>query len=135
MLHKILVIDDEAEVRQAINLQLSSGGYTVIEAENGEEGIAKINDEDNPIAVDAIICDIRMPKVNGIDAIKYFRQEYPSTPVIVLTGYPNVDLAVEVMKEGVVDYLVKPIEKEKLLAAVKKAASQHHIFEHSGAEI
>ena len=75
-----------------------------------------------------IICDIRMPKINGIEAVAYFRREYASIPVIVLTGYPDVKLAVDFMKEGVVDYLVKPVEKKELLAAVTKAAQQRSLF-------
>jgi two-component system chemotaxis response regulator CheY len=128
MLHKVLIIDDEEAVRKTVRLQLKGTDYDVIEAENGEKGIELLNALDNPLAVDVIICDIRMPKVNGIEAVAYFRQEYPSTPVIVLTGYPDMNLAVEFLKEGVVNYLVKPVEKEKLIEAVTKAARQHKIF-------
>jgi two-component system chemotaxis response regulator CheY len=76
------------------------------------------------LTIDAAICDIRMPKINGVEAIGYFRKEYPSVPIIVITGFPDTNLAVSLMKKGVKDYLVKPVEKEKLLAAVKKAVSE-----------
>ncbi len=128
MLHKVLIIDDEEAVRKTVRLQLRGTDYDVIEAENGEKGIELLNALDNPLAVDVIICDIRMPKVNGVEAVAYFRREYPSTPVIVLTGYPDMNLAVEFLKEGVIDYLVKPVEREKLIEAVAKAARQHRIF-------
>ncbi len=128
MLHKILIIDDEEQVRKTVRLQLRGTNYDVIEAENGEKGIELLNALDNPLAVDVIICDIRMPKVNGVEAVAYFRREYPSTPVIVLTGYPDMNLAVEFLKEGVIDYLVKPVEKDKLIEAVTKAALKHRIF-------
>ncbi len=75
-----------------------------------------------------IICDVRMPKLNGIDAVAYFRENYPSIPIIVLTGYPDVTLAVDFMKDGVVEYLVKPVEKDELVAAVRKAARQSTVF-------
>jgi two-component system chemotaxis response regulator CheY len=83
---------------------------------------------ENILEVDVIICDVRMPKVNGIEAVAYFRENYASIPIIVLTGYPDVQLAVNFMKDGVVDYLVKPVEKDKLVEAVSKAARQRTIF-------
>lgn len=131
MKHKILVVDDEAEIRKTIRLQLENTDYEIIEAEDGEKGIQALNNE-NVLEVDAIICDVRMPKVNGIEAVAYFREQYPSIPVIVLTGYPDVQLATDFLKEGVVDYLVKPVEKAKLVEAVGKAAGQRTIF--SGAQ-
>ena len=126
MLHHILVVDDDEEVREVIRLQLSDTRYTILEAEDGEKAIECLND--NALTVDAIICDVRMPKINGVEAVAYFRREFSGTPVIVLTGFPDLDLAVEFMKEGVVDYLVKPVEKEKLIETVAKAASQRTLF-------
>lgn len=123
MLHKILVVDDEEEVRKTIRLQLKGTGLEVVEAEDGKKGIEML-DAENAITVDAILCDVRMPNVNGVEAVAYFRREYPHIPVIVLTGYPDVKLAVEFMKEGVVEYLVKPVEKEKLVEAVMKAIGE-----------
>lgn len=123
MQHKILVVDDEKEVRDTIKLQLKGTGLEVIEAEDGKKGI-EILDAENVITVDAILCDVRMPNINGVEAVAYFRREYPSIPVIVLTGFPDVKLAVDFMKEGVVEYLVKPVEKEKLVEVVMKAISQ-----------
>ncbi len=131
MKHKILVVDDEEDIRKTIRLQLKDTDYEIIEAEDGEKAIQLINDE-NVLILDAIICDVRMPKINGVEAIAYFRREFPSIPVIVLTGYPDVKLAVDFMKEGVIDYLVKPVEKEKLIEVVTKAAGQHTLF--SGSE-
>lgn len=127
MKRKILVVDDEEGIRKTIRLQLEGTSFEIIEAEDGEKGI-QVLDNENILEVEVIICDIRMPKINGIEAVAYFRREYPSIPVIVLTGYPDVKLAVEFMKEGVVDYLVKPVEKNELLAAVTKAAEQRSLF-------
>ncbi len=130
MIHHVLTIDDEEEVRRVIRLQLGGTSFEVLEAENGEKGIEILND--NSMTVDVIICDVRMPKINGVEAVAYFRREYPSTPVIVLTGYPDLNLAVDFLKEGVVEYLVKPVEKQKLIEAVNKAADQRTVF--SGSE-
>jgi two-component system chemotaxis response regulator CheY len=67
-----------------------------------------------------------MPNINGVEAISYFRREYPSIPVIVLTGFPDVKLAVDLMKQGVVEYLVKPVEKTKLVDVIMKAVSHRN---------
>ena len=133
MLHHILVIDDETEVRDVIRLQLGGTRYELLEAEDGEQGIELLNK--NALTVDVIICDVRMPKINGVEAVKYFHQEYPATPVIVLTGYPDVTLAVEFMKQGAVEYLVKPVEKEQLVDAVEKAAARRTLFTGGGSEM
>jgi two-component system chemotaxis response regulator CheY len=69
-----------------------------------------------------------MPKISGVEAVAYFRQNFPTTPVLVLTGFPDLNLAVEFMKEGVLDYLVKPVEKDKLIEAVENAAKQRKVF-------
>ena len=127
MKHKILVVDDEEDIRKTIHRQLEGTIYEVLEAEDGEKGIQVLASE-NILEVDVIICDVRMPKVNGIEAVAYFRENYGSIPIIVLTGYPDVHLAVDFMKGGVIDYLVKPVEKDKLVEAVGKAARQHTIF-------
>ena len=130
MLHHILVVDDDEEVREGILLQLSDTRYTILEAEDGEKAIECLND--NALTVDAIICDVRMPKINGVEAVAYFRREFSGTPVIVLTGFPDMDLAIEFMKKGVVDYLVKPVEKAKLIETVEWAASQRTLFSEPG---
>ena len=133
MQHHILVVDDEADVRKVIRLQLKGTHFEVLEAEEGGRAIDLLND--NALTVDVIICDVRMPKIGGVEAIAYFRKEYPSTPVIVLTGFPDVDLAVEFLKEGVVEYLVKPVEKEKLIETVEKAADKRALFTGSSTPI
>ncbi len=121
---RILVVDDEAEIRSIVKDHLVKANYEVVEAEDGEEAIRKINEGDNPLEVSAVICDLRMPKINGIEAISYFQKEYPNLPLIVITGFPDTQLAVDLLKKGVKDYLVKPVEKDRLLAAVKKVVSE-----------
>ena len=125
---RILIVDDEAQVRKPIRISLESAQYEVVEAEDGEQAIQLLQSGDNPLLVDTILCDIRMPKINGTEAIQYFRSEFPSVPVVVLSGYPDVELAVSLLKQGVVDYLVKPVGKDKLLEVVKKAVSGHVIM-------
>jgi two-component system chemotaxis response regulator CheY len=68
-----------------------------------------------------------MPKINGIEAIHYFQQQWPRVPLIVLTGFADMKMAIEFLKIGIVDYLVKPVEKEKLTHAVAKALAQREL--------
>jgi DNA-binding NtrC family response regulator len=117
---KVLIIDDESDVREVLKFHLSESNYQVIEAEDGQQGIDLLKSEDNLTNVGVIICDIRMPKVNGIECIQYIRQEAPGIPIIVVTGFPDTQMAVNLMSEGVKDYLVKPVEKEKLVSTVDK---------------
>ena len=115
---KILVVDDESDVRDVIKLQLEQKGFNVLEAVDGENAINILQSGDNLVNVGLILCDIRMPKVNGVEAIEFLKQEAPGIPVVVITGYPDTELATGLLKKGVKDYLVKPVEKSKLMAVV-----------------
>ncbi len=130
---RVLVVDDEADLRKAIRSILTKADYDVVEAEDGEQAIAAIRSGDNPLLVSAIICDLVMPKVGGMEAIAYFRSQFPGVPILVLTGHPNIENMSELYKQGVVDYLVKPIAPEKLLVVVEKAVSEHKLFGPKGA--
>ncbi|HSA61669.1 MAG TPA: response regulator [Nitrospiraceae bacterium] len=124
---RVLIMDDEADIRKVVRMTLQKAGYDVLEAEDGQKGIETINAGENRLLLDVIICDIRMPKVNGIEAIAYFRQNYPRVPLIVLTGFPDTDMATSLLRQGVVDYLVKPVEGEKLKASVARAMEQREL--------
>jgi len=121
-------VDDEENIRKIVRLTLTKAGYDVEEAEDGGKAIEVLNTGENPLMVDVIICDIRMPRINGVEAIEYFLAQYPSIPIIVQTGYPDLQLSTSLLKQGVVDYLVKPVDREKLLGAVERALEQRSIF-------
>jgi two-component system chemotaxis response regulator CheY len=121
---RVLVVDDVAIVRKSISLTLTSAGYDVVTAEDSEQAIKLLQESDGPPTVDAILCDLRMPKMNGAEAVAYFRREYPIVPVVVLTAYPDVELAVSLMRQGVLDFLVKPVLQDELLTVVKRAVGQ-----------
>ncbi|MDH5564553.1 MAG: response regulator [Nitrospirota bacterium] len=124
---RVLIVDDEPDVRKVVRMTLTKAGYDVIEAEDGEQAIAAIKEGENPLLLSVIISDIRMPKINGVEAIQYFQQQWPRVPLIVLTGFPDMEMAIGFLKKGVVDYLVKPVEKETLTNAVAKAISQRKL--------
>ena len=123
----MLVVDDEPAIRKVVRTMLEKAGYDVLEADNGETAIDTINTGENRLMLDAVICDIRMPRINGLDALAYFRHAYPHVPLIVLTGYPDTEMATSCMREGVVDYLVKPVDGERLKTAIVKAMGQREL--------
>jgi two-component system chemotaxis response regulator CheY len=90
---------------------------------DGENAINILQSGDNLVNVGLILCDIRMPKVNGVETIEFLKNEAPGVPIVVITGYPDTELATGLLKKGVKDYLVKPVEKEKLLAVVDEQIS------------
>ncbi len=120
---KVLVVEDLQDNREVIKLQLEPGRYQVLEAANGEEAISILRSDDNINDIDAILCDLRMPKMNGFDFINHLRQEAPQIPVAVVTGYPVAEMRNDLIMMGVKEYLVKPVAKNKLLDVVSKLVS------------
>jgi two-component system chemotaxis response regulator CheY len=109
---------------------LSKAGYDVIEAEDGNAGVNAMKSGGNPIAVDVIICDLDMSKMGGIEAIPNFLFGFPSCPIIILSGSDNLESASRLFqpgvmfKQGVREFLTKPIDPERLLGAVEKAVNE-----------
>ena len=124
-----MIVDDEEDVREVLKLHLEGENYSILEAEDGEVAIKVLRSEDHMVNVAVILCDIRMPKVNGVECIDFLRREAPGIPIVVVTAYPDAELATELMKKGVKDYLVKPVEKEKLVQTVKKLVAAGKSFD------
>ena len=82
---------------------------------------------ENPMVIDTIITDLNMPNIDGFEAIAYFQKEFPSIPLIVLTGIADLELAVSFMREGVSNYLVKPVGVEQLKASVARAIAERQL--------
>jgi len=125
---RILMVEDEEQVRKPIRLNLTKAGYEVLEVSNGAEAIMVMEADPGAVMVDTILCDIRMPRASGLEAITYFREHYPSVPIVVLTGYPDVELAASLMKQGVLDYLTKPVTREELLTVIERCVDKHGLF-------
>lgn len=124
---RVLVVDDEPAVRNIVRMILEKAGYDVLEAENGEAAIEALNTGENRLVLDVVICDIRMPKINGVQAIEYFQRQYPHVPIIVLTAYPETQMAVSFMRNGVADYLIKPVDAQKVRDAVESAMDRRQV--------
>ena len=121
---RILLVDDESDIRKGVCLSLRNAGYEILEAESVEGAIQIINEGENRLVLDVVICDIRMPKTHGIEAIAYFRSYYPRVPLVVLTGFPDLEMAISLFHQGVVDYLVKPVGSKQLRTTVLRAMEQ-----------
>ena len=124
----VLVVDDDPKIRKLIRLILENDRYDVFEAEDGQTAIDLLRIEDPPMDIDLIITDLNMPEVDGFEVIAYCQKEWPEIPLIVLTGTSYVQLATSFMRQGVTDYLVKPIDAKKLTASVAHAIAQQQLI-------
>ncbi|MBU1399298.1 MAG: response regulator, partial [Proteobacteria bacterium] len=114
---RLLVIDDEENMRHMLTAMLKKSGYVVDTAADGLEGLSMIDKE----RYDFILCDIKMPKMNGMDFLKRTRDKIGSTTVIMMSAYGTIDTAIEAMKEGAYDYISKPFKADEVFLALKKA--------------
>ncbi len=116
--YQILVVDDEESVRILLELYLTNKGYTVKSVMNAEKAIIEIEKR----AFQVVLLDIRMPGMDGIDLSIRIKQEYPSTQVIIMTGYASIGTAAKAIRIGAFDYLLKPFADVSLVGvAVEKA--------------
>ena len=121
---RVLVVDDEADVRKSVHLILAKAGYDVDEAEDPEAGVALVKSGTNKLPLSAIISDLNMPKINEIIVIPYLRSQFPSCPVIVLSGSKMLEKSVRLFKDAGIEFLSKPVNQEQLLSAVNKAVNK-----------
>ncbi|MEJ2407115.1 MAG: sigma-54 dependent transcriptional regulator [Candidatus Thiodiazotropha sp.] len=114
---RILVVDDEAKMRRILEMSLRSLGHDVEQAGDGIEALAAI--ESTPF--DLVLTDLRMPRMDGIELLRELRERGEEVPVIVLTAYGTIETAVEAMKCGAADYIIRPFEMETVELAVARA--------------
>lgn len=122
---RVLIVEGDPDVRETILATLKKAGYAIAEAASSEEAVLLLGQDRLPSAICAIVCDIRAPKIKGIEAVIYFRVRYPFIPVIVTATYPDIEWAITLMKRGVTDYLVKPVSKSDLILILKNAAYRY----------
>src|SRR5580693_4280607 len=100
----ILVVDDEAEIREGLELLLNSEGYSVSTAGSGADGLSRL--EDRPF--DLMLLDVNLPDRNGIELLREVRERAPGLPVVMITAYGSIDMARSAFKSGARDYITKP---------------------------
>lgn len=122
---KILIIEDEAAIRRVLVKILSeeNEGYEVAEAEDGLVGIESIKKED----YDLILCDIKMPKMDGVEVLEAVKKLKPEIPIVMISGHGDLDTAVNTMRLGAFDYISKPPDLNRLLNTVRIALDRKEL--------
>ncbi len=114
----ILIVEDDDNLRESIADVLTDSGYETTQARNGREALAKLTQRAD---FDVILSDLKMPEMDGMTLLQTLRDHHPDIAVIILTGYGTVDTAVQAMREGAVNYLLKPMNNRQLLKSVEEA--------------
>ena len=118
---KILVIDDERSIRNPMKDILQYEGYEVVLAENGMEGLVSVKSE----KPDVVFCDIKMPKMEGIEVLERIKEFSADTPVIMISGHGTIDTAIEAIRKGAYDFIEKPLDLNRILITIKNATDKH----------
>jgi two-component system response regulator HydG len=121
----VLVADDEKAHRLMLRAHLEREGFDVVEASDGQDAIAQVSER----LIDLVLMDIRMPVIDGMEALTKIKKLSPAIPVIIMTAYGSIDSAVEALKSGAEDYLTKPLDMDELIIKVKKAIRYHQLEE------
>lgn len=119
----ILIIDDEKSIRKTLTEILGFEGYKIVEASDGEEGLARFSEKN----FDLVLCDIKMPKLDGIEFLEKAKNINPDIPIIMISGHGNIDTAVEAVKKGAFDYISKPPDLNRLLITLRNATEKQKL--------
>lgn len=114
---KILIVDDEENVRKIIGIQLRRLGHDVEQAENGEVAAEMLSQSN----FNTVVTDLKMPKMDGLELLGHIRKKYPHIPVVMITAHGTIDTAVEAMKLGAFDYITKPFNQDEFLKTIERA--------------
>ena len=122
-MRRVLVVDDEENLRVVLRTFLKRSGYEVEVADNGEVALEMVES----FGPDFILTDVRMPKMGGLDLLGTLKAKGNEATVIVMSAYGNVDLALEAMQAGAYDYVQKPFKNDEVLLALKKAEERENL--------
>ena len=117
----VMLVDDEVPFVETMTKRLAKRDLTVISAHGGPEALTKLDKEDH---VDVVVLDVKMPGMDGIEALKEIKKAHPLTEVIMLTGHATIETGIEGMKLGAFDYLMKPCDIDMLLLKVQEAKAK-----------
>lgn len=122
---RVLVVDDEKNMRHMLEVMLSKAGYVVETAADGQAGLGLMAQSD----FDFILCDLKMPKMDGMTFLKESGEKYPEKTTIMMSAYGTIDTALEAMKVGAYDYISKPFKEDEVLLSLKKAEERERLKE------
>lgn len=122
---KILVIDDEKSIRNSMKDILSFEGHDVVLAENGMEGLVAVKTEKPEV----VFCDIKMPKMEGIEVLQRIREFTTEIPVIMISGHGTIETAIEAIKKGAYDFIEKPLDLNRILITIKNATDKNRLVQ------
>ncbi len=122
---QVLIADDEANLRRVLSAQLQRDGYDVVEVADGDAAVEALSEHH----IDLVISDLRMPKRDGMEVLRFITEHHPDVPVIMITAHGTVDTAVEALKLGAYDFVTKPFEKAELRHVIAKAARTRELSE------
>lgn len=125
----VMIVDDDPDIRKVVTFVLTKAGYRVVEASDGEAALARMKSSAGAENIATVICDLQMPNLNGAEVIAHLRTHYPTIPYLIMTADRDFLLNEILAKQGVCDYLLKPISKEKLLGAVRVGVRLHRLRE------
>ena len=123
----VLIADDEDHIRKTLRITLTRAGYDVLEAQDGDAAIALMQNPASAAAVDVLLCDLQMPNRDGMETIGEFKSRFPHVPIVILTGAPDFVLTEVILKQGVTDYLLKPVSEKKMLSVIGVAVRLHKL--------
>jgi DNA-binding NtrC family response regulator len=119
-MNRILVVDDERSMREFISILLRKEGHDVEIADSGDAAVAAIDAAAEEKAFDLVITDLKMPGRGGLEVLEHAKQTDPSTQVILMTAFATTDTALQAMKAGARDYIIKPFQTDDVLARVRR---------------
>lgn len=119
----LLIIDDERSIRKTLSEILSFEGYKIDEATDGEEGLKKFKEK----TYDVVLCDIKMPKIDGMEFLQKATETAPDVPIIMISGHGNIETAVEAVKKGAYDFIQKPPDLNRLLITIRNAMERNKL--------
>jgi DNA-binding NtrC family response regulator len=119
---RILLVDDEKDFVEMLTLRLQEIGEEVVQAYSGQESLEKLKETE----IDVVILDIKMPGMDGIETLQEIKKRYPLVEVIMLTGHGTIETAVQGMKLGAYDFLIKPADFDELTSKLNKAKERKH---------
>jgi two-component system nitrogen regulation response regulator NtrX len=128
-MHRVLIVDDEADIRETLDMILRYEKYATLLAKNGEEALALLEDP----GANLVLLDVKMPGMDGLEVLSAIRARHPGVPVLMISGHGTVATAVDAIKAGAMDFLEKPLDRDRLLLRLKNASAMLRLNDENAA--